>query len=131
MALLEKTVLFDKYRIIQQLDKTNYVTVYLGEHLHTSEYVLIHIMNPYAITKLESERTRFLNEMKIIRNFEHPSLLRVYDAGEYDDTICIVFEYFDGIQLNKYIELNKTLDVKVALNIVQQIACLKLCPVIF
>ena len=122
MALLEKTVLFDKYRIIQQLDKTNYVTVYLGEHLHTSEYVLIHIMNPHAITKLESERTRFLNEMKIIRNFEHPSLLRVYDAGEYDDTICIVFEYFDGILLNKYIEQNKLLDVKVALNITEQIA---------
>ena len=122
MALLEKTVLFDKYRIIQQLDKTNYVTVYLGEHLHTSEYVLIHIMNPHAITKLESERTRFLNEMKIIRNFEHPSLLRVYDAGEYDDTICIVFEYFDGILLNKYIEQNKMLDVKVALNITEQIA---------
>ncbi|MBR3484434.1 MAG: protein kinase, partial [Lachnospiraceae bacterium] len=122
MALLEKTVLFDKYRIIQQLDKTNYVTIYLGEHLHTSEYVLIHIMNPHAITKLESERTRFLNEMKIIRNFEHPSLLRVYDAGEYDDTICIVFEYFDGILLNKYIEQNKTLDIKVALNIAEQIA---------
>ena len=122
MALLEKTVLFDKYRIIQQLDKTNYVTVYLGEHLYTSEYVLIHIMNPYAITKLDSERTRFLNEMKIIRNFEHSSLLRVYDAGEYDNTVCIVFEYFDGILLNKYIEQNKTLDTKKALNIIEQIA---------
>ena len=58
MDLLEKTVLFDKYRIIQQLDKTNFVTVYLGEHLHTSEYVLIQMMNPFTITKLESERAR-------------------------------------------------------------------------
>ena len=122
MELLEKTVLFDKYRVIQQLAKTNFVTVYLGEHLHTSEYVLIQMMNPHAITKLESERMRFLNEMKVIRNFEHSSLLRVYDAGEYDDTICIVFEYFDGILLNKYIEQNKTLDLKTALNITQQIA---------
>ena len=56
MALLEKTVLFDKYRIIQQLDKNNFMTVYLGEHLQTSEYILIHIMNPYTITKSESER---------------------------------------------------------------------------
>lgn len=122
MDLLEKTVLFDKYRIIQQLDKTNFVTVYLGEHLHTSEYVLIQMMNPFTITKLESERARFLKEMKVIRNFEHPSLLRVYDAGEYDDTICIVFEYFDGIPLNRYIEQNKTLDIKTALNIAEQIA---------
>ncbi len=122
MALLEKTVLFDKYRIIQQLDKNNFMTVYLGEHLQTSEYILIHIMNPYTITKSESERARFLNEMKIIRNFEHPSLLRVYDAGEYDDSICIIFEYFDGIPLQKYIEQNRNIDIKVALSIIEQIA---------
>ena len=122
MTLLEKTVLFDKYRVIQQLDKTNFVTVYLGEHLYTSEYVLIQMMNPHTITKLESERARFLNEMKVIRNFEHSSLLRVYDAGEYDDTIVIVFEYFDGTLLSKYIEQNKTLNIKTALHITQQIA---------
>lgn len=90
MDLLEKIVLFDKYRISRKLFSDCISTIYIGEHVQTNEYVLIQVINPAVITKYDNERSRFFSEMKTIRNFEHSSLLRIYDVGTYDDTICIV-----------------------------------------
>lgn len=122
MDLLEKIVLFDKYRISRKLFSDCISTVYIGEHVQTNEYVLIQVINPAVITKYDNERSRFFSEMKTIRNFEHSSLLRIFDVGTYDDTICIVSEYFDGIPLDKYIEEHKVFDPIPALKLISQIA---------
>lgn len=122
MELLEKIVLFDKYHITQRLTSDRISTVYVGEHVQTNEYVLIQVLNPAVITKYDNERSRFFSEMKIIRNFEHSSLLRIYDVGPYDDTICIVFEYFEGTTLDKYIDEHKSFEIVPALRLVSQIA---------
>lgn len=122
MELLEKIVLFDKYHITQRLTSDRISTIYVGEHVQTNEYVLIQVLNPAVITKYDNERSRFFSEMKLIRNFEHSSLLRIYDVGPYDDTVCIVFEYFEGTTLDKYIEEHKTFEIVPALRLISQIA---------
>lgn len=122
MELLEKIVLFDKYRISQRLTADTISTIYLGEHIHTNEYVLIQVLNPAVVTKYDNELSRFFNEMNLVRNFEHSALLRVFDVGSYDDSICIVFEYFDGITLDKYIDEHRSFDIIPALRLISQIA---------
>ncbi|MCQ2495708.1 MAG: diguanylate cyclase [Lachnospiraceae bacterium] len=122
MELLEKIILFDKYRITQKLTADAISTIYLGEHIHTNEYVLIQVLNPAVVTKYDNELSRFFSEMNLVRNFEHSALLRVYDVGSYDDAICIVFEYFDGITLDRYIDEHKSFDIIPALRLISQIA---------
>lgn len=122
MTLIEQLVLFDKYKVIRKTKTTSTYTMYVGQHSQTGEYVLIQTLNTIAVTHYDSDRSRFLSELKSVRGFDHSNILHVLEAGIVDDTICIVYEYFEGISLNTYLSEHKTVGITVALRIITQIA---------
>ncbi len=122
MNLLEQFLIFDKYRIVRKIKTTHTYTMYIGEHSQTGEYVLIQALNTIAVSRYDSDRGRFLSELKAVRGFDHSNLLRVLESGIVDDTICIVYEYFEGVSLNSYLSEHKTVGVTIALKIVTQVA---------
>ena len=122
MNLIEQYLLFDKYKIVRKIRSTNTYTLYTGEHSQTGEYVLVQVLNTVAVTHYDSDRGRFLSELKAVRGLDHPNLLRVLDAGIVDDNICVIYEYFEGSSLNTFLSEHKTIGVTTATQIITQIA---------
>ncbi|GAC1480818.1 MAG: hypothetical protein NVS2B12_35930 [Ktedonobacteraceae bacterium] len=83
-----------EYRLIRQLGKGTFGTVYLAEHLHDQSQVAIKILQ-LQLTSSKDLRD-FLNEARVIR-LRHPHILPVLDFGlSRDDVPFLVLEYAAG-----------------------------------
>ncbi|MCL4163872.1 UNVERIFIED_CONTAM: hypothetical protein GTU68_003305, partial [Idotea baltica] len=65
---------------------------------------------------------RFRREAQAAANLNHPSIVAVYDWGEYDDTYFIVMEYVEGQSLAELIRAEGTLHPDRAAEIATDVA---------
>ena len=49
---------------------------------------------------------RFLVEAKIIAQLNHPNIIQIYGAEQWNENLCIVMEHIDGITLKEYKKQN-------------------------
>ena len=57
-------------------------TVYLAHDLKHDRKVALKVLKPELAAILGAER--FLNEIKVTANLQHPNILPLYDSGEAD-----------------------------------------------
>ena len=74
--------LADRYRIERRLGEGGMATVYLAEDLKHHRKVAVKVLRPELSATLGAER--FLNEIKVTANLQHPNILPLYDSGEAD-----------------------------------------------
>jgi serine/threonine protein kinase len=98
-------VTIGQYRIIDQIGEGGMARVYRADQPSMGRTV--------AIKMLLAERSgdatlraRFQREIRVIASLEHPSILPVYDTGEYDEMLYIVMRYVTGGSL--YDEIERT-----------------------
>ncbi len=77
-----KTALADRYAIQEELGAGGMATVYLAEDLKHNRKVAVKVLRPVLAAILGAER--FLNEIEVTANLQHPNILPFYDSGEAD-----------------------------------------------
>jgi serine/threonine protein kinase len=74
--------LADRYRIERELGAGGMATVYLAEDLRHDRKVALKVLRPELAAVIGAER--FLKEIKVTANLQHPHILGLIDSGEVD-----------------------------------------------
>jgi predicted Ser/Thr protein kinase len=109
-----------KYAVTGEIGRGGSSIIYKG--IHT-------ILNmPVAIKMLKHEMAMdpdfleiFRNEAKIIAQFNHPNIMKVYDIEELYRTVFIIMEYLDGTLLKNMVSVKRKLSVSQIVDITLQV----------
>ena len=78
------------YRILRQLGRGGFATVYLGEHAYLKSHAALKVLH----TQLsEEDAAAFLREAQTLASLTHPHIVRVLDFALEDGTPFLVMEY--------------------------------------
>ncbi len=114
------TALADRYRIERHLGEGGMATVYLAHDLKHDRKVAVKVLRPELSAILGGER--FLNEIKVTANLQHPNILPLYDSGEADTLLYYVMPYIEGESLRDLLDREKQLGIKDTIEIAKSVA---------
>jgi serine/threonine-protein kinase len=109
-----------RYRIERELGQGGMATVYLAHDVRHDRKVALKVLRPELAAILGAER--FLNEIKVTANLQHPNILALYDSGEADTFLYYVMPYVEGETLRERMDRERQLSVEDALQIAREIA---------
>jgi serine/threonine-protein kinase len=112
--------LADRYRIERELGRGGMATVYLAEDVRHHRKVALKVLLPELGAVLGVER--FLAEIRVTANLQHPHLLPLFDSGEADGQLFYVMPYVEGESLRARLERERQLPVDEALRLAIAVA---------
>lgn len=89
--------LTDRYRIERELGAGGMATVYLAHDLKHDRQVAVKVLRPDLAAALGPER--FLREIHIAAQLQHPHILPMHDSGEAEGFLYYVMPYVEGESL--------------------------------
>ena len=89
--------LSDRYRFARELGAGGMATVWLADDLKHERKVAIKILHPELVAVLGTDR--FLTEIKVTANLQHPHILPLFDSGEANGQLFYVMPYVEGESL--------------------------------
>lgn len=90
------------YRLGKTLGIGSFGKVKVAEHILTGHKVAIKILNRKKIKQMDMEE-KVRREIKILRLFMHPHIIRLYEVVETPNDIYVVMEYVKAGELFDYI----------------------------
>jgi serine/threonine-protein kinase len=115
-----RSALAESYRIERELGSGGMATVYLGHDLRHDRDVAIKVLLPKVAAALSSER--FLQEIHIAAQLQHPLILPLFDSGQADGLYYYVMPRIVGESLRQRLEREKLLPLDEAVRIGREIA---------
>ncbi|MBL0169818.1 MAG: PD40 domain-containing protein [Gemmatimonadaceae bacterium] len=114
------TALRDRYRVERELGRGGMATVYLAHDLKHGRQVAVKVLSPELGAVLGAER--FLSEIRVTANLQHPNLLPLFDSGSADGLLYYVMPYIEGETLRARIEREQQLPVDEVIRLVTLMA---------
>ena len=112
--------LSDRYTIERELGAGGMATVYLAHDLKHDRKVAIKVLRPELAAVLGADR--FINEIKVTANLQHPHILPLFDSGEADGLLFYVMPYVEGETLRDRLDRVGRLSIDEALSIAGDVA---------
>jgi eukaryotic-like serine/threonine-protein kinase len=109
-----------RYGIERELGRGGMATVYLATDLRHRRPVALKVLHPELSALLGSER--FLKEIELTANLQHPHVLPLFDSGEADGMLYYVMPFVDGETLRRRLEREQQLPVAEAVRIAGEVA---------
>src|SRR4051812_33960118 len=95
-------------------------TVYLARDLKHERKVAIKVLRPELSASLGADR--FLREIRVAANLQHPNILGLYDSGEAEGLLYYVMPFVDGESLRDRLVREQQLPIHDALQITREAA---------
>ncbi len=114
------TALGDRYRVERAIGRGGMATVYLAEDLKHERRVALKVLKPELAAVLGADR--FLREIRIAANLQHPHILPLYDSGSAGELLYYVMPYVSGDSLRQRLNRQGALDLETALALTRQVA---------
>jgi len=114
------TALADRYRLERHLGEGGMATVYLAHDVKHDRKVALKVLKPELAAILGGER--FLNEIRVTANLQHPNILPLYDSGAADGFLYYVMPHVEGESLRQKMERERQLGVEEAVAIAKGVA---------
>ncbi|HMA19588.1 MAG TPA: protein kinase, partial [Gemmatimonadaceae bacterium] len=115
-----KASLSSRYDIEREIGAGGMATVYLARDIRHDRPVALKLLNPELGAVLGVER--FLAEIRVTANLQHPNLLPLFDSGEAEGLLYYVMPFVEGESLRNRLEREKQLPVDEAVRISVAIA---------
>ena len=115
-----KTALSDRYVIEREIGAGGMATVYLARDLRHDRPVALKVLRPELGAVLGVER--FLSEIRVTANLQHPNLLPLFDSGNADGQLFYVMPYVEGESLRARLDRERQLPVEEAIRIATAVA---------
>jgi serine/threonine-protein kinase len=109
-----------RYRIDRELGQGGMAIVYLAQDLKHDRMVALKVLRPELAAVIGAER--FLNEIKVTANLQHPNILPLYDSGEADTFLFYVMPFVEGDTLRDKLDREKQLGIDEAVEITRSVA---------
>ena len=110
----------ERYRVERELGQGGMATVYLAEDLRHGRKVAIKVLHPELSAVIGGGR--FLAEIKVTANLQHPHILGLIDSGEADGQLYYVMPYVAGESLRARLSRERQLPVEEALRLAREVA---------
>ena len=94
----ERSKRFGDYELLGTLGRGGMSVVFAARHRHLGREVALKVLMPASQQHVIS-RERFSREMRVVGGLTHSSIIRATDAGEFQDTLYLVMEKIDGVDL--------------------------------
>jgi serine/threonine-protein kinase len=114
-----KAALADRYAIEREIGSGGMATVYLARDVRHDRDVAIKVLRPDLAAILGPDR--FLQEIKIAAQLQHPNILPLHDSGEVDGSLYYVMPYVEGQSLREKLAKEGELPVGEAVRILRDI----------
>jgi serine/threonine-protein kinase len=111
--------LADRYRLERELGAGGMATVYLAQDLKHDRRVAIKVLHPELSAVIGGER--FLAEIKVTANLQHPHILPLFDSGSADGLLFYVMPLVEGESLRVKMGREKELGVEEAVRLATQV----------
>jgi serine/threonine-protein kinase len=105
----------DRYVVDREIGRGGMATVYLARDVRHDRYVALKLLDPEIGAVLGVDR--FLAEIRVTANLQHPNLLPLFDSGEANGQPFYVMPYVEGESLRQRITREKQLPVDEAIRI--------------
>jgi serine/threonine-protein kinase len=115
-----QAALADRYTVEREIGRGGMATVYLARDLKHERQVAVKVLRPELAAALGPER--FLREIKIAANLNHPHILPLHDSGEADGFLFYVMPYVEGESLRDRLNREKQLPIDDALKVASEVA---------
>jgi serine/threonine protein kinase len=92
------------YEVVGVLDNARSGRTYRVRNALADRFELLRIL-PRALQEDREEVERFLREIKVHARLSHPNIVAFYSATELDDQLVMTSEFFEGITLEKRLEV--------------------------
>ena len=114
------SALTDRYSIERELGAGGMATVYLAHDVRHDRSVALKVLRPELAAILGGER--FLKEIRLTANLQHPHILGLHDSGEADGLVYYVMPYVEGESLRQRLTREHQLPIDDALRIATEVA---------
>ncbi|MBI4871246.1 MAG: serine/threonine protein kinase [Candidatus Riflebacteria bacterium] len=94
--------------------------VYLGRQVSLQRPVAIKVLRSRGVES--RARERFLQEGRLAGRLQHPGLVRIFDVGEQDELLYLVYELVEGGTLRDRFRDGPPIDAAVAVSIARSLA---------
>ncbi|HKC46595.1 MAG TPA: protein kinase [Gemmatimonadales bacterium] len=115
-----RTTLADRYTFDREVGRGGMATVYRAQDKKHDRPVAIKVLHPYLAVNLGPER--FLREIQIAAQLQHPHIVPLYDSGQAGDLLYYVMPYVEGESLRQRLEREQRLPVDDALYLGRAVA---------
>src|SRR5882672_8612620 len=114
------TALTGRYEVEREIGAGGMATVYLARDVKHDRRVALKVLNPELGAVLGVER--FLSEIRVTANLQHPNLLPLFDSGEAEGLLFYVMPFVEGESLRARLDREKQLPVDAALRLATSVA---------
>ena len=109
-----------RYTIDRLIGEGGMATVYLARDVRHQRKVALKVLRPDLGAVLGVDR--FLSEIQVTANLQHPNLLPLFDSGAADNLLFYVMPYIEGESLRARLDREKQLPVDEAVRMATAIA---------
>src|SRR6185503_739152 len=114
------SALSGRYTIDRLIGEGGMATVYLARDVRHQRKVALKVLRPDLGAVLGVDR--FLSEIQVTANLQHPNLLPLFDSGEANGLLFYVMPFVEGESLRARLDREKQLPIDEALRIAIAIA---------
>ncbi|HTL91350.1 MAG TPA: serine/threonine-protein kinase, partial [Steroidobacteraceae bacterium] len=114
------TALGERYVIDRQIGEGGMATVYRAKDIKHERTVAIKVLRQELSVSLGADR--FLREIRVAANLQHPNILGLYDSGEAEGLLFYVMPFVEGESLRDRLNREQQLPIQDALQIVREAA---------
>ena len=112
--------LADRFIVERELGRGGMATVYLALDRRYEQRVAIKVLDPQLAASLGADR--FLREIRLTAQLNHPHILPLLDSGDADGLLYYVMPYVAGESLRDRLKREKQLPLADALRITSEVA---------
>ncbi len=109
------------YQVLRRLGQGGMGQVYLAEQVSLRRKVALKLLKS-ELASNPTSLARFKKEAEAVAQATHANIVQIYAIGEADGIPFMALEYVDGRNLRDFLEKKGTLDLRIALNIMRQVA---------
>src|SRR5262249_36483245 len=108
------------YELERELGEGGMATVFLARDVRHGRRVAIKVLRPELAVLLGS--VRFMHEIRVTANLQHPNILPLYDSGAVDELLYYVMPFVEGESLRAKLDRDRQLGVEDAVGIARAVA---------
>ena len=115
-----QTALQDRYRLEREIGAGGMATVFVAQDLRHDRRVALKVLRPELAAVIGAER--FLAEIRLTANLQHPHILPLFDSGAADSYLFYVMPFVEGETLRDRLNREKQLSVADTVRIATEVA---------
>jgi eukaryotic-like serine/threonine-protein kinase len=108
MLALVRQAFTDLYDVEREIGKGGNARIFLARD-PSGQRVALKILHPELLVSVAADR--FLREIRLASQLDHPHIARLLDSGERDWLIYYVMSYIEGATLREYLDTSNRLTV--------------------